>query len=77
LNAWRVVASYAPVSTGVLWRSTRPLNWFASNATVAGTCERLNVNIEELKLVLEIENTFIYIAFNSATPDSIIAAVNL
>ena len=32
------------------------------------------VNIEELELVLEIENTFIYIAFNSATPDSIVAA---
>ena len=48
--------------------------WFASNATVAGTCERLNVNIEELELVLEIENTFIYIAFNNETPDSIIAA---
>jgi len=48
--------------------------WFASNATVAGTCERLNIDIDDLELVLEIENTFIYIAFNIETPDSIVAA---
>ena len=48
--------------------------WFASNATVAGTCERLNVNIDDLELVLEIENTFIYIAFNNATPDGTVDA---
>ena len=46
--------------------------WFSSNATAAGTSERLNISLNELELVLEIDNTFIYIAFNSETPDSII-----
>jgi len=46
--------------------------WFASNSTVAGTCERLDVDVKDLELVLEIENTHIYIAFNKETPDDVI-----
>ena len=46
--------------------------WFASNATVAGNCKRLNIEVKELELVLEIENTFQHIAFNKDTPDGII-----
>lgn len=32
------------------------------------------VENQELELVLEIENTFIYVAFNNETPDSIVDA---
>ncbi len=46
--------------------------WFSSNATLAGNCKKLNVDVNEFELVLEIENTFQHIAFNKDTPDSII-----
>ena len=47
--------------------------WFASNATVAGNCKRLNIDVNEFELVLEVDNTFMAIAFNKDTPDGIIS----
>ncbi len=46
--------------------------WFASNATVAGNCKKLGVEISEFELVLEVDNTFMAIAFNKQTPDDVI-----
>ena len=46
--------------------------WFADNATVAGNCKKLNIEVKELELILEFENTFQHIAFNKETPDGII-----
>lgn len=46
--------------------------WFASNATVAGNCKKLNFDGGEIELVFEIESTFMSIAFNKDTPDGII-----
>jgi polar amino acid transport system substrate-binding protein len=48
--------------------------WFSSNATIAGNCRRVNVkNCQaKIKLVLLVENTFMSIAFNKQTPDSVI-----
>ena len=46
--------------------------WFASNSTVAGISKRLKIDIKELELVLKIESTSLYIAFNRQTDDAII-----
>ena len=46
--------------------------WFAINATVAGNCKKLDIDVDEIELVLEIESTFMSIAFNKDTPDGII-----
>ena len=44
--------------------------WFASNATVAGNCKKLGIDVNEVELVLEVDNTFMAIAFNKDTPDA-------
>jgi len=46
--------------------------WFASNATVAGNCKKLYIDVNAIELVLEIESTYMAIAFNKDTPDGII-----
>ncbi len=47
--------------------------WFSSNATVAGNAKKLNADLTAFELVLEVENTFMAIAFNKDTPDDVIA----
>lgn len=47
--------------------------WFSSNSTVPSVAKRLNVDMKDLKLVLEVLKNPIYIAFNKGTPDAIIA----
>ena len=46
--------------------------WFASNATIAGNSKKLGVDVNEFELVLEVDNTFMSIAFNKDTSDAII-----
>jgi polar amino acid transport system substrate-binding protein len=46
--------------------------WFASNATVAGNARIMDVDVDELELVLTVDNTFMYIAFNKQTGDHIV-----
>ena len=46
--------------------------WFSSNATLAGNSKKLNIDVNEFELVLEVENTYMAIAFNKDTPDRII-----
>jgi ABC-type amino acid transport substrate-binding protein len=43
--------------------------WFSSNATLAGNAKKLGVDVREFELVLPLDNTFMYIAFNKETPD--------
>ncbi len=47
--------------------------WFARNATVAGNTKILGIDADEIELVLELENTHMYIAFNGDTPDATVA----
>jgi ABC-type amino acid transport substrate-binding protein len=47
--------------------------WFASNATVAGNTKILGIDADEIELVLELENTHMYIAFNGDTSDATVA----
>jgi len=46
--------------------------WFASNATLVGNAGRLKVNVSDFELVLEVDNTFMSIAFHKETPDGTI-----
>lgn len=48
--------------------------WFASNATVAGNTRKLGLSSDELKLALAVDNSFMFIAFNKETDDTVIAA---
>jgi polar amino acid transport system substrate-binding protein len=65
-------ASTTPIANLKKLMAGRNDLWFASNATVAGNCKRLDIDVDELELVLVLENTFMYIAFNKDTPDDII-----
>lgn len=44
--------------------------WFASNATVAGNCKAMNIDVSEVEQVLVVDNTFMYMAFSKNTPDA-------
>jgi len=46
--------------------------WLASNATVAGNTKKLKIDINELEQVLVIQNTFMSIAINKNTPDTLV-----
>jgi len=46
--------------------------WYSSNATAFGNCRKLKLKSCDVKPVIVLKNTFMYIAFNKGTPDIVI-----